>query len=460
MPRSEPAAPRPENPGPVPTSTAQRGKAYTRPETAVVHGGSELRLGSTPPVTTPIFQTAAYELPSTEAAAGIFELVQDGQAYSRLNNPTCDVLEARMAAVDGAVAGLATASGQAAVSLALLNLCQAGDSIVSSRQLYGGTWNLLANTFARFGIETRFVDSGAPEAFVAATDDTTRCWFGETLPNPGLQLFPVEETARVAEAHGVPLVLDNTMLPYVLSPLRHGAHLLVYSATKYIGGHGSSLGGLVLDAGTFDWERHAGRHPLMTTPDPAHGGVVWTDAGKGLDGPLGRSGFLLKARETLMRDLGPCLSPFNAFLLLQGLETLPLRMRAHGENSTRVARYLREHPRVRSVRHPSLAVGAERARALRCLGGNGGPLVQFEIEGGREAGSRFIEALRLVSHVTNVGDVRSIATHPASTTHAQLPADEQRAAGVSQGSIRLAVGIEHGDDLLADLDQALEASSC
>ncbi|WNI16790.1 O-acetylhomoserine aminocarboxypropyltransferase/cysteine synthase family protein [Actinacidiphila sp. ITFR-21] len=432
-------------------------KDFSRAESAAVHGGSHVRLGLTPPVTTPIFQTAAYELPSTAAAAGIFDLLQDGHAYTRLNNPTNDVLEERMAAVDGAAAGLAVASGQAAVSLALLNLCQAGDNLVSSNELYGGTWNLLANTFARFGIETRFVSPDDPANFAAATDARTRCWFGETLPNPRLRLFPVEEVAGLAEEHGVPLVLDNTMLPYVLRPIEFGAHVLVYSATKYIGGHGSSLGGLILDAGTFDWERHADRHPLMTTPDPAHGGVVWTRTGRDLDSALGRSGYLLKARETLLRDLGPCLSPFNAFLLLQGLETLPLRMRVHGENSTRVAGFLQEHPLVERVVHPSLAEGEEGARVRRYLGGNNGPLVQFEIKGGQEAGSRFIEALRLFSHVTNIGDVRSMATHPASTTHAQLPEAQQLAAGVTRGSVRLAVGVEHIDDLLADLDQALKA---
>ncbi|MGW5197670.1 O-acetylhomoserine aminocarboxypropyltransferase/cysteine synthase family protein [Streptomyces spiralis] len=442
---------------PADENRSPRTKAFTRAESAAVHGGRQSRLGITPPVVTPIFQTAAYELPSTAAAAGIFDLLTDGHAYFRLNNPTCDVLEERMAAVDGAVAGLAVASGQAAVTLALLNLCRAGDNVIASDELYGGTWNLLANTFARFGVETRFVSPADPAAFGAATDARTRCYFGETLPNPRLRLFPVEEVAAVAESHGVPLVLDNTMLPYVLRPIEHGAHILVYSATKYIGGHGSSIGGLILDSGTFDWERHAARHPLMNTPDPAHGGVVWTRTGQDLSGPLGRSAFLLKARETLLRDLGPCLSPFNAFLLLQGLETLPLRMRAHGENAARVARFLHEHPLVERVRYPSLATGEEADRVRRLLGGNGGPLVQFEIKGGREAGSRFIEALTLVSHVTNVGDVRSMATHPASTTHAQLPEAQQLAAGVTQGSVRLSVGIEHIDDLITDLTQALRA---
>ncbi|MFJ2609212.1 O-acetylhomoserine aminocarboxypropyltransferase/cysteine synthase family protein [Streptomyces sp. NPDC091279] len=445
-------------PAPGRATGVRTGKAFRTARSATIHGGYEWRLGITPPVVTPIFQTAAFELPSAAAAAGIFDLQQDGHAYTRLNNPTCDVLEERMAAVDGAAAGLAVASGQAAIALALLNLCQAGDNIVSSDELYGGTWNLLANTFARFGIEVRFVSPEDPKNFTAASDEHTRCFFGETLPNPRLRIFPVEEVAALAEATGVPLVLDNTMLPYVCRPLEHGAHLVVYSATKYIGGHGSTLGGLILDSGRFDWDAHADRHPLLTTPDAAHGGVVWTRTGRDLDSPLGRSPYLLKARETLLRDLGPCLSPFNAWLLLQGLETLPLRMRAHGENARRVADHLQNHPRVASVRYPGLATGDEARLTERYLGDNGGPLVQFELTGGRAAGCRFIEALRLVSHVTNIGDVRSLATHPASTTHAQLPEAEQLAAGVTQGSIRLAVGVEDIDDLLADLEGALGAS--
>lgn len=431
------------------------GKVYRRVESGVMHGGAELRMGLTSPVVTPIFQTAAYELPDAATAADIFDLRVDGHAYTRLNNPTCDVLEARMAAVDDAPAALAVSSGQAAVTLALLNMCQAGDNIVSSNELYGGTWNLLANTFARFGIETRFVSPEKPRNFAAATDDRTRCYYGETLPNPKLRLFPVEEVAAVAEEFGVPLVLDNTMLPLVCRPLELGAHILVYSATKYIGGHGSALGGLIVDSNRFDWVRHAERHPLLTDPDPAHGNVVWTEVGANLETSLGRSPFLLKARETLMRDLGPCLSPFNAFLLIQGIETLPLRMRAHGENAEAVARFLADQSSVVTVRHPALAVPHEVERLRRYTGGNGGPMVQFELAGGLEAGTKFIEALRMISHVTNIGDVRSMATHPASTTHALLPPENQLAAGVTPGSIRLSIGLEHIDDLLADLENAL-----
>ncbi|MEA5360947.1 PLP-dependent transferase [Amycolatopsis sp., V23-08] len=441
---------------PVTERPASTPKTFLRPESAVMHAGAELRAGPTAPVVTPIFQTAAYELPGTGAAAGIFDLSEDGHAYTRLNNPTCDVLEARIAAVDGAPAALAVSTGQAATTVALLNLCQAGDNIVSSDELYGGTWNLLANTFARFGVETRFVSPEDPKNFAAATDERTRAYFGETLPNPKLRIFPIEDVAGLAEQAGVPLVLDNTLLPMVCNPLDFGANILVYSATKYIGGHGSALGGLIVDGGTFDWTRHAERHPLLTEPDPAHGGEVWTEAGAGLDSALGRSPYLLKARETVVRDLGPCLSPFNAFLLIQGIETLPLRMRAHGENAAAVARFLDAHPSVSSVRHPSLAGGEQQDLLRRYLRGNGGPLVQFELTGGQEAGSRFIEALGLFAHVTNIGDVRSMATHPASTTHAQLPEADQLAAGVTPGSIRLSLGLEHPDDLLEDLAQALE----
>lgn len=442
----------------MPQPEEHRKQAYTHRESATIHGGSEVRMGLTDPVVTPIFQTVAYMLPSAQAAADIFDLHVDGHAYTRLNNPTCDVLEERMARIDGGAAALAVASGQAAIALAVLNLCQAGDNLVSSDELYGGTWTLLAKTLGRFGIEARFVSPDKPENFAAATDDKTRCYFAETLPNPRLRLFPIEEVAQLARATGVPLILDNTMLPFACRPIEHGADIVVYSATKYIGGHGAALGGLVVDSGNFDWARHASRFPLLTEPDQAHGGMVWTQTGQELASSLGRSSYLLKMRETLLRDLGPCLSPFNAFLLIQGLETLPLRSRAHSDNALIVCRFLAGHPKVSRVIHPSLTTGDEADRVARYLTGYG-PLVSFELTGGRSMGARFVEALRLISHVTNIGDVRSYATHPASTTHAQLPEAQQLAAGVTQGGVRLAIGLEHPDDLLADLAQALEAAS-
>jgi O-acetylhomoserine (thiol)-lyase len=441
----------------VPQPEEHRQQAYTHPESATIHGGSEVRMGLTAPVVTPIFQTAAYMLPSAQAAADIFDLNVDGHAYTRLNNPTLDVLEERMAQIDGGAAALAVASGQAATALAVLNLCQAGDNLVCSDELYGGSWLLLAKTLGRLGIEARFVSPDKPKNFTAATDGRTRCYFAETLPNPRLRLFPIEEVAEIAHATGLPLILDNTMLPYACRPLELGADILVYSATKYIGGHGAAMGGLVVDGGRFDWARHASRFPLLTEPDDAHGMVVWTTSGKELDSSLGRSPYLLKMRETLLRDLGPCLSPFNAFLLIQGLETLSLRTRAHSDNALVVCRFLHGHPKVSRVVHPSLATGDEAERVARYLNGGYGPMVFFELAGGRSAGARFVEALRLFSHVSNIGDVRSYATHPASTTHAQLPEAEQLAAGVTQGGVRLAVGLEHPDDLLADLGQALDA---
>jgi len=432
------------------------GQDKTHVETAAIRGGESSRLGLTPPVITPIYQTAAFSLPSASAAAGIFSLDEDGHAYSRLNNPTCDVLEERMAEIDRAADALAVASGQAAVTLSLLNLCQAGDNFVSSNELYGGTWNLMANTLRRMGIEARFVSPDDPRNFAAATDDRTRCYFGETLPNPRLRVFPIFDVAGIAAPRGIPLIVDNTMLPSVCRPLDHGADIVVYSATKYIGGHGSTIGGLIVDGGKFDWQRHSSRHPLMTEPDVAHGNILWTSAGANLSTHFARSPYLLKARETLLRDIGPCLSPFNAFLLIQGLETLPLRMRSHSANAQRVAEYLKDHPKVDRICYPGLAEGVELDLVKRYLSYGGGPLLQFELHGGREAGGRFIEALGLISHVTNIGDVRTMATHPASTTHAQLPEADQRAAGVTPGSIRLSVGIEHADDLIADLSQALE----
>lgn len=282
-----------------------------RPETAAICGGKRSRLGLTPPVVTPIYQTAAFELPSVATAAGIFSLHEDGHAYSRLNNPTCDVLEERMAQIDGAADSLAVASGQAAIALAVLNLCQAGDNFVTSNELYGGTWNLFANTLRRMGITARFVSPEEPENFVAATDDRTRCYFGETLPNPRLRIFPIEGVAKEAAGLGIPLILDNTMLPYVCRPVEHGADILVYSATKYIGGHGSTLGGMIVDSGAFDWERHRNRQALMAEPDEAHGGVIWTRAGSGLHTHFARSAYLLKPGRRGRTRPGPALPPFR-----------------------------------------------------------------------------------------------------------------------------------------------------
>jgi O-acetylhomoserine (thiol)-lyase len=426
------------------------------PESIVLHTGYR-NDETTKAVTVPIFQTAAYVFDSTAHAADVFALRRDGNTYTRIMNPTSDVLEQRMAAVEGGAAAISVASGQAAISLAIMNICHAGDNIVSSTDLYGGTWNLLANTFKRFGIETRFVSPSRPANFAEATDARTRCYFGESLPNPKLIPFPIKEVADIGGKLGVPLIVDNTMVPLVCRPIDHGAAIIVYSATKYIGGHGTSIGGVIIDSGKFPWQGND-RFPMMTQPDCSHGGVIWTEVVHGLESALGASPYILKLRMTLLRDLGPCISPFNAFLLLQGLETLPLRMRAHCENAWAVAQMLAEHPYVERVTYPGLMQGDGAKHVERYLAGGFGPMVQFEILGGIEAGCRFIESLKMVYHAANIGDARSLAIHPASTTHAQLPREERLAAGVSDTTIRLSVGIEHIADIIEDLCAALEAS--
>ena len=370
-------------------------------------------------------------------------------------NPTCDVLEQRITALEGGVAALAVSSGQAASAISIQNIARAGDNIVSSTDLYGGTWNLFANTFENFGIEVRFVDPSDPENFRRATDDRTRAYYAETLPNPKLRVFPIREVADIGEELGVPLIVDNTAAPVICRPFDHGAHVIVYSTTKYIGGHGNSIGGIIVDSGRFDWEKHAARFPLLNEPDPSYHGAVWTEAVK----PLGPIAYILKARVTLQRDLGYAVSPFNAFQFIQGLETLPLRMREHCRNAAAVAEYLDGHPAVARVIYAGFHEGEQKRRAETYLNGGFGGLVGFELKQGREAGQRFIDALGLFYHVANIGDARSLAIHPASTTHSQLSEEDQRATGVTQGYIRLSVGIEHIDDILADLEQALYAAT-
>jgi O-acetylhomoserine (thiol)-lyase len=335
------------------------------------------------------------------------------------------------------------------------NIAQAGDNIVSSTDLYGGTWNLFANTFRTMGIEVRFVDPGDPESFRRATDDKTRAYYAETLPNPKLTVFPIEEVAAIGRKLGVPLIMDNTAAPVLCRPLQHGAAVVVYSTTKYIGGHGTSIGGIIVDGGDFDWERHAKRFPLLNRPDPSYHGAIWTEAAK----PLGPIAYILKARVTLLRDLGASMSPFNAFQFIQGLETLPLRMREHCRNAEAVARHLARRPEVAKVIYAGMHADAlQKRRADTYLQGGHGGLVGFELKGGMEAGRRFIDGLEMHYHVANIGDVRSLAIHPATTTHSQLSPEEQNASGVTEGYVRLSVGIEHIDDILADLDRGLAAS--
>ena len=427
---------------------------YTHPETIALHAGYRAD-PTTGAVAVPIYQTTSFQFRDAEHAENLFALKELGNIYTRIMNPTTAVLEDRLAALEGGVAALALASGQAATALALQNIAQAGDNIVSSTDLYGGTWNLFANTFRTFGIEVRFVDPADPQAFARATDDKTRAYYAETLPNPKLKAFPIREVADIGNELGVPLIVDNTAAPIICRPLDHGAHIVMYSTTKYIGGHGTSIGGMLIDGGTFDWEKHAERFPMLNQPDPSYHGAIWTQAVK----PLGPIAYILKARVTLLRDLGAAMSPFNAFLFLQGVETLPLRMAAHSANAQAVATFLSTHPAVTKVIHPSFSQGEDRRRAETYLTGGFGGLVGFELAGGREVGSRFIDALELFYHVANIGDARSLAIHPASTTHSQLSTEDRLATGVTDGYVRLSIGIEHKDEIIADLDQALRRAT-
>ena len=424
-----------------------------KPETALLHAGHRKAAG-TNSVAVPIHMTTSYQFDSTEHAANLFALKEFGNIYTRVMNPTTDVLEQRVAAMEGGVAALAVASGQAATLMAIQNIAQAGDNIVASTDLYGGSWNLLANTLPTMGIETRFVDPADPGAFALATDGRTRAFYAETLPNPKLMPFPIAEVAAIGNALGVPLIMDNTAAPLLCKPIAHGAAIVVHSTTKYIGGHGAAIGGVIVDSGAFDWEKHAARFPMLNTPDPSYHGAVWTQATR----PMGPVAYIIKARVTLLRDTGAAMSPFNAWLFLQGLETLSLRMAKHCENAAVVAHYLSGHPAVARVVYPGLFEGKGAARAAKYLQGGFGGLVGFEMTQGMDAGRRFIDALQLVYHVANIGDARSLAIHPASTTHSQLGAAEQRATGVTEGYVRLSVGLEHIDDILADLDQALANS--
>jgi O-acetylhomoserine (thiol)-lyase len=423
-------------------------------ETVALHGGWRAD-PATGAVAVPIYQTTSYQFRDTEHATNLFALKELGNIYSRIMNPTNDVLEKRVAALEGGVAALALASGQAASAFAIQNLARAGDNIVSSTDLYGGTWNLFAHTLRDQGIEVRFVDPVDPQNFQRATDDRTRAYYAETLPNPKLTVFPIAEVAAIGRPLGVPLIVDNTATPILTRPIEHGAAVVVYSTTKYLGGHGNSIGGLIVDSGKFDWAAHPERQPALNNPDPSYHGAIWTEAVK----PLGPIAYAIKARVTLLRDIGAALSPFNAFLIIQGIETLPLRMKQHCMNAQAVVDFLMKRNEVVRIIHPSAQQGIHRQRADRYLGGRFGGLVGFELAGGKEAGRRFIDALQLHYHVANIGDVRSLAIHPATTTHSQLTAEEQLAAGVSDGYVRLSVGIEHIDDITSDIRRGLDAAS-
>jgi O-acetylhomoserine (thiol)-lyase len=427
--------------------------ASKNPETIVLHAGHR-RDAATNAVAVPIYQTTSYQFDDSAHAADLFALKQFGNIYTRIMNPTTDVLEKRLAALEGGAAALAVSSGQAASAMAIQNIAKAGDNVVSSTDLYGGTWNLFANTLKDQGIEVRFVDPQDPQAFARATDGKTRAYYAETLPNPKLRIFPIREVADIGRKLGVPLIVDNTAAPILARPFDHGAAIIVYSTTKYIGGHGTSIGGAIIDGGNFDWEANAARFPGLNQPDPSYHGAVWTQAVK----PIGPVAYIIKARVTLLRDLGAAMSPFNAFLFLQGLETLPLRMREHCRNAQAVVDFLKKQPGVTKVIYPNIGDAEALRRAQTYLKGGFGGLVGFELAGGQDAGRRFIDALQLFYHVANIGDARSLAIHPASTTHSQLTAEEQHSTGVSPGYVRLSVGLEHIDDILGDLTQALSAA--
>ncbi|GAA4355587.1 bifunctional o-acetylhomoserine/o-acetylserine sulfhydrylase [Angustibacter luteus] len=425
----------------------------------------QIHAGQTADATTgaralPIYQTTSYVFNDTAHAANLFALKEFGNIYTRLMNPTTDAVEQRVASLEGGVGALLVASGQSAETLALLNLAEAGDHIVASPSLYGGTYNLLHYTFPKLGIQTTFVDDPDDLAsWEAAVQPNTKAFFAETIANPKSDVLDIEGVAGVAHAHGVPLVVDNTVAtPYLIRPLEWGADIVVHSATKYLGGHGTSIAGVIVDGGKFDFAQDPDKFPNYNQPDPSYHGLVYgRDLGVG--SALGANlAFILKARVQLLRDLGPAASPFNAFLIAQGIETLSLRIERHVQNAQAVAQWLEGRDEVESVAYAGLESSPWHERALKYAPKGPGAVLAFEIKGGSEAGQRFVEALELHSHVANIGDVRSLVIHPASTTHSQLSAEEQLSSGVTPGLVRLAVGIEHIDDILADLEAGFRAA--
>lgn len=422
--------------------------AKARKETVLLHGGQDAD-PATGARAVPIYQTTSYQFKNTEHAANLFGLKEFGNIYTRLMNPTTDVFEKRMALLDGGVGALAVASGQSAITLGLLNIAQAGDEIVSADNLYGGTYNLFHHTFPRLGICVKFVKSNDLAAFQKTIGPKTKALYAESIGNPKLDVADLEGISAVAHKNGLPFVLDNTSSPYLLEPVRHGVDIVVYSATKFIGGHGTSLGGVIVDSGKFDWTN--GKFPLIADPDPSYHGINFVEALK----PMGNIAYIIKARVTLLRDLGPAVSPFNSFLFLQGLETLHLRMVRHSENALAAARFLQKHPKVSWVNYPGLESSPEKARVKKYLPKGAGAILGFGIKGGAEAGKKFIDSLQLISHLANIGDAKTLAIHPATTTHQQLSEDEKAATGVTPDFIRLSIGLEHIDDILEDLEQAL-----
>ncbi|MGZ9585215.1 homocysteine synthase [Paenibacillus marinisediminis] len=421
-----------------------------RLETLAIHAGQEVD-PTTLSRAVPLYQTTSYAFRDADHAADLFALKEFGNIYTRLMNPTTDVLEKRVAALEGGAAALATASGQAAITYAILNIAGAGDEIVSAASLYGGTYNLFSMTLAKLGIKVHFVDPTDPENFRKKITPNTKALYAETVGNPKGDVLDIEAVAAIAHEHGIPLIVDNTFpSPYLLRPIEHGADIVVHSATKFIGGHGTSIGGIIVDGGKFDWAA-SGKFPGLTEPDPSYHGVVYTEA-------VGPIAYIIKARVQLLRDMGAALSPFNAFMLIQGLETLHLRMERHSENAQKVAEFLDKHESVESVSYCGLPNHSSYALAEKYLPNGKGAIMTFEIKGGVEAGRKVIENVKLFSHLANVGDSKSLIIHPASTTHQQLSPEEQIAAGVGPGMIRLSIGTESIQDIIADLDQAIRAS--
>lgn len=422
------------------------------PERQLGFNTRQLHAGQVPDPTThsravPIYQTTSYQFADTDHAARLFSLQEPGNIYTRIMNPTSDVFEQRMADLEGGVGALAVSSGHAAQAQAVFTLAAAGDHIVSACTLYGGTYNQFVYTFPRLGIDVTLVDPRDPENFRRAIRPNTKLLYGETLGNPLINVFPFEEVARIGEEFGIPLMIDNTFAsPYLARPFEYGANIVIHSATKFIGGHGTSIGGVIVDGGGFQWAGNP-RFPNFNTPDDSYHGLVYAT--------LGAPAFILKARVQILRDLGGCISPFNSFLFLQGLETLSLRMERHVQNAQKVAEFLQDHPQVSWVAYPGLPSSPDYEAAKRYLPKGAGAVLGFGIKGGLESGKRFIESLKLFSHLANVGDAKSLAIHPATTTHSQLNAEQQLSAGVSPDFVRLSIGIEDIEDILWDLDQAL-----
>jgi O-acetylhomoserine (thiol)-lyase len=420
-------------------------------ETLSLHAGQETADSATNARAVPIYQTTSYVFDSPEHAEDLFGRRQFGNIYTRIMNPTQDAFERRIAALEGGVGALATASGQSAETLAILNIAQAGDEIISSASLYGGTYNLFHYTLPKLGITVRFVDSRDPENFRPAINERTKAIFAETVGNPRLDTLDIQAVADIAHEHGIPLILDNTLpTPYLVQPFKHGCDIVIHSATKFIGGHGTAIGGVIVDSGKFDWT--SGRFPSFTEPDPSYHGLRYVEA-------LGPLAYIIKARVQLLRDIGPAIAPLNSFLFLQGLETLPLRMERHSQNAQRIAEFLEGHPAVNWVSYPGLKSHPQHELAAKYHTHGYGAILGFGIKGGLEAGKQLIRHVELFSHLANVGDAKSLIIHPASTTHSQLTPDEQFETGVTPDFVRLSVGLETVDDLIDDLDQALRAAT-